>query len=58
MTVLSVSSPPAEAIVGISTNFTIGFGSFVDKCLAPFVNIDPNLYDDIIDSYNTTQQLV
>ena len=25
----------------ISTNFTIGFGSFVDKQLAPYVNVNP-----------------
>ena len=31
----------AERIVGISTNFAIGFGSFVDKRQAPFVNVNP-----------------
>lgn len=37
----SPSPSPAAAIVDISSNFTIGFGSFVDKQLAPFVNINP-----------------
>jgi protocadherin alpha len=31
----------AERIQQISNNFTVGFGSFVDKQLASFINLDP-----------------
>ena len=34
----------AERIEVISTNFRIGFGSFVDKRLGTFVNLDPRRY--------------
>lgn len=34
----------AERIGGISTNFQLGFGSFVDKKLGPFANLDPIRY--------------
>ena len=36
----------AASIVGISTNFTIGFGSFVDKRLGPYVNLRPEVQND------------
>ena len=36
----------AQRIVGISTNFRIGFGSFVDKRLGPYVNLRPEVQDN------------
>ena len=36
----------AASIVGISTNFRIGFGSFVDKRLGPYVNLRPEVQDN------------
>jgi hypothetical protein len=36
----------AASIAGISTNFNIGFGSFVDKRLGPYVNLRPEVQED------------
>lgn len=36
----SLSSNLANSIVALSTNFSIGFGSFVEKVAAPFVSLD------------------
>lgn len=41
-----LGSDIAQSIVDISTNFTIGFGSFVDKVLTPYVNLNPFRLDD------------
>ena len=36
----------AASIVGISTNFTIGFGSFVDKRVGPYVSLRSEVQND------------
>ena len=41
---LSLSLSSANRIASISNNFTVGFGSFVDKRRGSFVNLDPNRY--------------
>ena len=36
-----IISSAASGIVEITNNFTIGFGSFVDKVLGPFTSVNP-----------------
>ena len=41
-----LSFPAAQRIVGLSSNFTIGFGSFVEKVVDPFTTLDPRYRND------------
>lgn len=52
---VSTFSMAANSIVGISNNFTIGFGSFVDKVLVPYINLSPEYLSNPCANRQSTQ---
>ena len=41
----------AEEMSGITENFRLGFGSFVDKVVMPYVSTAPSKYVQLEDNY-------